>query len=177
MWRATLIVIICGCACIQVLSEQQASSKAAFDPLAFFVGHWTGTTQGEPGKGTGVRVYEFVLGNKFLRLHNKSVYPPQEKNPKGEVHEDIGFFSHDKSRQKFVLRQFHQEGFVNEYVEQQRSTDGKTFVFVTEKTPNGWRARETYKIINQDEYSEIFEPAPPQKEFGLYSESHWKREK
>ena len=69
---------------------------------------------------------------------------------------------------------------MNEYVQQESSADGKTLIFVTdriENIPEGWRARETYKIINQDEYSEVFEPAPPQKEFGLYSESHWKRVK
>ena len=37
--------------------------------------------------------------------------------------------------------------------------------------------RETYKIVNQDEYTEVFELAPPQKDFSLYSESQWKRVK
>jgi hypothetical protein len=43
--------------------------------------------------------------------------------------------------------------------------------------PDGWRARETYKIVSQDEYIEVFEIAPPEKEFKLYSESHWKHVK
>jgi hypothetical protein len=60
------------------------------------------------------------------------------------------------------------------------SADGKTLIFATDRIDNiadGWRARETYKIVNQDEYTEVFELAPPQKDFALYAESHWKRVK
>jgi len=77
-----------------------------------------------------------------------------------------------------VFRQFHVEGFVNEYVEQQSAPDDKTLIFVAdriENIPGGWRARETYKIVNQNEYTEVFELAPPQKNFELYTQSHWKR--
>src|SRR5437867_3308635 len=98
---------------------QQSSTKAPWNSLKFFVGNWQGTFQGEPGHGTGERHYQFVLQDKFLQATNKSVYPQQEKNPKGEVHEDLGFFSYDGKRKKFVLRQFHVEGFVNEYAEQE----------------------------------------------------------
>jgi hypothetical protein len=68
---------------------QEPIAKSPFDPIRFFAGHWQGTTQGEPGHGKGERDYEFVLGGKFLRASNKTVYPPQEKNPKGEVHTTV----------------------------------------------------------------------------------------
>ena len=159
---------------------QEPAAKSPLDPLKFFVGRWHGTSKGEPGNGTGDREYEFVLGGKFLQARNKTVYPPQEKNPKGETHQDFGLFSYDANEKRFVLRQFHGEGFVNEYVEQAHSHDGKMLMFVTERIeniPDGWRARETYKILNRDEYTEVFELAPPQKEFAVYSESRWKRVK
>jgi len=41
------------------------------------------------GQGEGERDWEFVLGGKSLQLKNKSVYPPQEKNLKGDVPEDL----------------------------------------------------------------------------------------
>ena len=62
------------------------------------------------------REYTRILNSRFIRVQNKSVYPPQEKNPKGETHEDFGVFSFDKSRKVAVLRQFHVEGFVNQYI-------------------------------------------------------------
>ena len=69
---------------------------------------------------------------------------------------------------------------MNEYVEQEISADGKTMRFVTEgieNIPDGWQGRETYKIVNQREYSEVFELAPAQKDVQIYSQSQWKRVK
>ena len=51
-----------------------------------------------------------------IEVLNTSTYPPQEKNPKGERHEDRGYISYDTARKQFVFRQFHVEGFVNTYV-------------------------------------------------------------
>jgi len=175
MYRLGLLVIFLVPALLQ---PQPSTGGSPLDSLKFFVGHWQGTSQGKPGQGKGERNYEFVLGGRFLQVKNKTIYPPQEKNLKGEVHEDIGFYSHDDQRKKFVFRQFHVEGFVNEYVEQQIAPDDRTLVFVTdriENIPEGWRARETYKIVNQNEYTEVFELARPQKNFELYTQSHWKR--
>jgi hypothetical protein len=41
--------------------------------------------------------------------------PPQEKNPEGEVHGHSTMFSYDRARNSLVMRQFHVEGFVNQY--------------------------------------------------------------
>lgn len=101
---------------------------------------------------------------------------PQEKNKKGETHEDVGYFSYDKARKIIVLRQFHIEGFVNTYA--QDTSDPKRLVFASEAIENiapGWRARESYKFISNDEFTERFELAEPGKEFELYVESHFKR--
>ena len=88
--------------------------------------------------------------------------------------------SFDKARKKFVLRQFHVEGFVNQYVMTSFSADGKTIVFTSESIENipaGFRARETYKILGPDEFTEVFEIAEPGKDFEVYSEAHFKRKK
>ena len=39
------------------------------------------------------------------------------------------------------------------------------------------RARETYKIVNADEFTEVFELAEPGKDFQIYSEGHFRRRK
>ena len=80
------------------------------------------------------------------------------------MHEDIGYFSYDKGLKKFKLRQFHVESFVNEFVLDSISTDGKTIVFITiaiENIPKGWRAKETYRFISENEFEETFELADP----------------
>lgn len=84
-------------------------------PLRFLVGRWEGTTEGQPGHGTVARSYGYVLGDRFIHERSTSTYPPQEKNKKGEVHEHLSMFSYDRMRKVLVLRQFHTEGFVNQY--------------------------------------------------------------
>lgn len=149
-------------------------------PLRMFAGQWEGDSQGEPGAGKATRTYAFTLNNRFIHVANKSVYPPQAKNPKGETHEDVGFFSYDKAAKKLVLRQFHVEGFVNHYVIDSISDDGRTLVFVTAAIENiapGWRGRETYRILSNDEFVETFALAKPGKDFATYSETHFRRKK
>ena len=158
----------------------QSSQQDVWQPFKYFVGNWEGTGKGQPGVSKMQREYKFVLNGKFLQAQNRSVYEPQAKNPKGEIHEDWGLLSFDKSRKQFVLRQFHGEGFVNQYVMTSSSADGKTFEFTTESIENipaGWRGRETYRILSADEFVEEFELAAPGKDFELYSESRHRRKK
>lgn len=162
------------------MSGQTKPRSDIWTPLRQLVGKWEGTGNGQPGVSKVQREYRLVLNDKFLHVENRSVYDPQPKNPKGEIHEDWGMISFDKNRNQFVMRQFHIEGFVNQYVNMSTSADGKTIVFTSESIENippGFRARETYKLIGPDEFSEIFEIAEPGKEFEVYSESHFTRKK
>lgn len=164
---------------IPVVTQAQLSKQdSVWLPLKSFIGKWTGESEGQPGKGKYERTYELVLNKKFIEVKNKSTYPPSSGNPKGEVHEDHGFISYDRSRKTFVLRQFHIEGFVNQYKMESISPDGKTIVFVSESIENipaGFRAKETYHIINNDEFTETFELEEPGKDFELYSRATLKR--
>jgi hypothetical protein len=159
-------------------AARKASKPNPFAAIRVLEGHWRGTGEGEPGKSTVERNYEFVMGGRFLQVRNHSTYPPQEKNRKGEKHEDWGIFSFDKARKKLVLRQFHIEGFVNQYVLDHASSDGKEIVFVTESIeniPSGFRARETYKLADNDTFEETFEIAEPGKDFAVYVVNKLKR--
>lgn len=152
-----------------------AQNSVKTDPWALFkpfIGKWTGEGGGEPGKGSYVRSYQHIMDNKFIEVRNQSSYPPSASNPKGEVHEDLGYISYDKSLKTFRLRQFHIEGFVNEYILDSISMDQKTLMFVTESIeniPNGWRAKETYRILSDTQIEETFELAAPQKDYEVYS--------
>jgi hypothetical protein len=101
---------------------------SVWTPFNFFVGSWQGSGNGKPGLSQVERVYQFVLNGQFLHIRSTSLYLPQEKNPKGEQHEDWGLVSYDRTRSTFVLRQFHVEGFVNQYVLEELSEDGQTIV-------------------------------------------------
>lgn len=155
-----------------------AAHPDPWQPLRRLLGTWEGEVNGEPGAGRARRDYRFILGERFIEASNVSDYPPQEKNPKGEHHEDRGIFSYDRTQKKILLRQFHLEGFVNEYVLESASADGRVLVFVTtaiENIPAGWRARETYTFRSDDEFIEKFELAEPGKDFAPYSETRFQR--
>jgi hypothetical protein len=178
--RTAFVLALSLLPAINLTAGQQRSSDdqllAALEP---FVGRWQGTSEGQPGEGTVEREYSRILNSRFVHARNRSVYPPQARNPKGEQHEDLGIFSVDAARKRIIFRQFHVEGFVNEYV-QEPSPDARTLVFVTESIeniPTGWRARETYTLVSQDEFEEVFELAAPGKPFELYSRTRLKRVK
>ena len=147
-------------------------------PFSFFIGAWKGSGHGKPGESRLERTYEFALHQKFIFIQNKSIYEPQEKNSNGEVHEDWGFISYDRSRETYVYRQFHMEGFVNQYVLEEITEERQTISFVTESIENippGWIAKESYRILGPDEFSEVFQLAAPGKHFETYSESRFQR--
>src|SRR5262252_8069192 len=153
------ILLLAALAAVPAFAQQPAPGPDPLAPLRFFAGSWRGAQSGEPGSGTSERTYEFVLNDRFLQVKNTSTYPPQEKNKNGEVHHDMGMIGYDRARKRFVFRQFHQEGFVNTYV-QEESGDAKKLVFTSEAIENiaaGWRARETYLILSNDVFVERFE--------------------
>ncbi|HLF13508.1 MAG TPA: heme-binding beta-barrel domain-containing protein [Bacteroidota bacterium] len=154
------------------LNAMRQAADSIWSPMAPLLGTWEGTGGGEPGIGKYERTYVFIFDKKFIEIRNKSVYPPSGANPKGETHEDIGYISFDKARRKFVLRQFHIEGYVNQYVIDSLASDGKVFVFVSEaieNIPKGWHAKESYQIVADNKIVETFELAPPDKPFEVYT--------
>ena len=161
-------------------TNKPADQVDPFKPVRQLIGKWEGDSQGEPGVGKMEREYVFVLRERFLQVSNKAIYPPQEKNPKGETHEDLGFIGYDRALKKLIFRQFHIEGFVVQYSLESISEDGRSFVFTStaiENIPTGWRARETYRFLSNDEFIETFALAGPGKEFETYSETRFRRKR
>lgn len=154
------------------------SDSDPWKPLRRLTGSWEGHSEGEPGRGTATRTYAFVLNDGYLHERNVSTYPPQDANPTGEVHEHWSFFSYDRERKTLVFRQFHQEGFVNQYKVNTEMSGPDRVVFESEGFENfdsSWRARETYVFSSDDEFEETFELARPGTEFSVYSRTTFKR--
>ena len=181
MLRLTSYYLVC-LLLLSTFSKAQVSKKdSLWLPFNYFVGEWIGTSNGEPGIGMHERSYKWILDKRYIEVNSKATYVPSDANDqKGEVHEDAGYFSYDKNRKVFKLRQFHVEGFVNEFVLDSISPDKKTIVFVTESIeniPTGWRAKEMYRILNENEIEETFELAGPGKDFELYTRVKLRRQK
>ncbi len=175
MIRKLLFILIL----IPVLALAQEEKKEdIWAPFRYFVGKWEGTGKGQSGVSKLQAEAKFVLNNRYLELSGKLVFEPKDKSKKGEVYEDMSFLSYDQIRKKYVLRQFSAPGFVTQYVLDSLPTDGKTFVFVSEgmeNIPPGWKARSTFKILNQKEFHQTFELAAPGKDYESVSESNVRR--
>ena len=94
------------------------------------------------------------------------------------MHHHLGFISYDRKRTTLMLRQFHEEGFVNLYALNQTASSPALLIFESEhfeNFDNSWKAKETYEIISNNEFIETFELAPPGKAFEVYSRNHFKR--
>lgn len=152
-------------------SAQLSKKDSLWLPFKDFIGEWKGTGDGADGKATYERSYKLILNKNYIEVRNKSIYEPNEKSPKGYLHEDVGYISYDKMRKTFVFRQFHIEGYINQYKLDSISPDKKTLVFVSEaieNIPTGWRARETF-TINNGSLKEVFDLAEPGKEYQPYT--------
>lgn len=159
--------------------ETEIVTTVPWESFRFFLGKWKGSGSGNPGESTIDREYRLVLSKQFIQMTDRAVYEPQEKNPQGEIHEEIAFISYDQNRQKHVLREFHIEGYVNQYVLEDLAPDSKKFVFITESVeniPTGWQARTTYEILGKDEFRETFELAGPDQEWSCFMTNLFARE-
>ena|SRR5688572_15711468 len=174
---AVMVAAMIASRTVMVPAQSQRVAVDTWAPLRFMLGTWQTTSSGQPGNGTGRREYRLILRDRFIEVKNTTTYPPQPKNLKGETHEDAGYISYDRSRKAFVFRQFHVEGFVNTYVS--GPIEPKEVVFTSESIeniPSGWRARETYRIVSENEMIEVFELAEPGKEYTVYSETRLKKD-
>lgn len=159
--------------------EQPPALHQRLTPIARFVGQWRGTTEGEPGRGTVERTYTPILNGRFIEERNTSTYPPQPSNAAGEIHHHLAFWSFDRGRSRFVLRQFHVERFVNQFVSSTADFVSDQLVVdseALENLPAGYRARETYRFGSADAFEEIFEIAEPGSDaYQVYSHNRFLR--
>jgi hypothetical protein len=172
------ILLILLIAVSGVSQDTQEEMTDIWESFRFLAGSWDGVETGAPGEGKGIRTYEFVLYDKYLHHKNRSEFPPQEKNPDGEVHLDWAFFSYDNFRGMYVMREFHGEGYVNTYAMSTNTENPNTFTFVSEhieNAPPGMRARYTITKVSDDKFTEKFEIAGPGKDFSVLITNTWAR--
>ena len=158
-----------------------AADASKPDPLAkvaWLQGHWAGVGEGEPGTSATERHIQCALSCRYLRVDGRSVYPRQEKNAKGEIHQSMDMWSFDRKRGKLVLRTFDNLGFTTTYVEDAEAGNETTLVMIAEhleNVPTGWQARYTYTFAPPNEYRELLELDPNGKGFQTYVSNRFLR--
>lgn len=174
--RGAGLALLTGTAACATAASPQAEPAPTLDQrlasLSRFVGQWRGAAAGEPGVGTVERSYTPILAGKFVEERNVSRYDS------GEIHHHLAFWSFDRGRGRFVLRQFHQESFVNQFAATTADFQDGLLIVESESIENipaGFRARETYRFSGTDAFEEIFEIAEPNADFAVYSHNRFTR--
>jgi hypothetical protein len=119
-----------------------------------------------------------VLDDQFVRVEGSSVYPKQERNPKGEIHVQTDMWGFDRARKLFTLRQFDTLGFASTYVLDKDASSNTRWVLVAEQlenVPKGWRARYIYTLSSATEYEETLELDSDGKGFKPYVTNRFKK--
>ena len=161
-----------------ILFAQSESVPTKWEPLKFLIGKWEGSGTGKFGDSKIEREYEYLMGGTYIIGKNKSTYEKQKKNPEGEIHDHWDIISYDEVRAKYVFRQFHAEDITNTLSLDSLNAAQGILEFESESIENfieGWKAKEVYKIINENEFIEIFYLAAPGKEYSEYVRNTFKR--
>lgn len=173
--RAFLLALV---AAGSMWSPPSGAQESPLARVATLAGRWTGVGEGVPGTSAALRTIARDLNGRFVRAEGRSVYPKQEKNAKGEVHDSLSIWSYDKARKLLVLRVFDSLGFVSTYVQDRAASTDDVIVLESEQmenVPAGWRARYTYSLVSADEFRELFELNPDGKGFKPYVTGRYMR--
>lgn len=140
--------------------------------LNFLIGDWSGTGTGFGNDSSYIiSSFRYVLDDHFIEVSNESWFQPTKDKPKGEHHLDRGMISFDKSQNQIIYRQFHNEGFVNEYVLVDSLSTDSTFVFLTRNIENfvpGGKARFTIQKYSPQNITTFFDVSFPNKPFACF---------
>jgi len=171
-----LIILLLG----GLLLHSVTSGSPSEDPWVSFrplLGQWTGAGSGFGNFSDVTHEWEFVVQGHFLRLQTKSV--PRDSKESPEIHEDIGFLSHDTDRSVFVFRQFLSEGFVNTFEVTVESGELPKFFFSGRESESagGMRVQIRLVFLSADEYKMELDLAAPGKEFSTCQQMQMKRVK
>lgn len=156
-------------------------AQTGVERLEKLVGMWEGTGVGFGNSKSKITAeYKWIMGNQFIEMKHRSEFEPTEQNPQGEIHEDLGIISFDSAEKELVFRQYHVEGFYNEYVLNDSLSTLQKFVFETRKIENfvpGGKARFTIRIVSDSEIETVFDVGTSTLELTCYGTNHLKRKK
>ena len=137
------------------------SATAAYTALAQFNGKWRGMGEGKWGASSAEKFFAPVLDGKAMCRGGSSVYPVQDRNPQGEIHETHSLITLVGRSSELILTEYDNEGFISRYALDMNSSvaeDSWVFELASgDNLPAKFSARLTLHAPRNDQYVEIFE--------------------
>ena len=144
-----------------VASTRWESAAVAYSALEQFNGRWRGVGEGKWGTSSVEKLFATVLDGRITCRSGSSVYPVQERNPKGELHKAHSLMALVKSGSELTLTEYDNEGFIAHYVlDLISSAADESWIFELtggENLPPKFRARLTLYAPRDEHYLETFE--------------------
>ncbi len=166
------IALLAGCVAGAQDTQREPDIWQPFRPL---LGTWQGDGSGFGSTSDVTHEWRFSIQGKFLELRARSVQ--RQDSGDGEIHEDVGFLSHDSDRGGFVFRQFLSEGFVNTFdVVVESSLPLELFFRHREsESSGGLRVQMRLGFVGEDGYQMTLDLAAPEKAFASCLQMRMKR--
>jgi len=151
------------------------ASWKPFSELAWLVGHWSGTTSS--GSRVGGRVVRFTmeLSGNYLMERSSTIFPAEEGRAEESL-EDVGIWTYDRERRKYVASYFFSTG-VSGTFEAEILPDGTVRLLALSllNYEPGSRARRTLKKVGDAGLDLSMDIALPGKDFAAYLASSLKK--
>jgi len=151
------------------------SQDNKYKKFDYLIGKWNGIGSGFGNEKSVINSeFNFVMQGKYIEVINDSKFEPTTKKPNGEHHIDKGFISYDATRDLFVFRQFHIEGFVIQYTLVDSLSSNSKLVFESEEIENfvtGGKARWTISKVTGNAIETIFDVSMPDKGYKCFGEN------
>ncbi len=165
---AMLVTCVSLPARAQEAAEKPAAAWKPFQEFGFLTGSWSGTA--ESGSRVGGRVSRFGLemGGNFLVHRGTTVFPAQAGSPE-DASEEVGYYSYDRERRKYVATYFFSTGIVGQF-DVEIPADGSLRLVSTSllNYDTGARMRMTLGKKGDAELALSIEVAPSGKDFVTY---------
>ena len=161
-----------------VTSAAAAVAPAGWKPfsdLAWLVGHWSGTTASGSRIGGRVVRFSMELSGNTLMERGSTIFPAEEGKPEESL-EEIGIWTYDRERRKYVASYFFSTG-VSGAFEAEIREDG-SIRLVAPALLNyeaGARARLTLRKAGETGLEVAMDLAPPGRDFIAYQASSLKK--
>lgn len=160
---------------IYIIATLLSLNVHAQNPLENFeqlIGNWKGTGTGFGNAQSEVSAsYKWLMNKQYIEVKHHSEFEPTDQNLEGEIHDDQGIISFDKDRKVVVFRQYHNEGFFNEYVLNDSLSSPSSFIFETERIENfvpGGRAQFTIRVLDKNKIQTVFDVGFPGREMACF---------
>ena len=138
-----------------------SSAKAAYSELEQFNGFWRGVGDGKWGVSNAEKYFTTILDGNVICRGGNSIYPIQDRNPKGEQHKSYSLIALIKGGKELMLTEYDNEGFIARYtMNLSTSEENKNWIFEYvsgENFPSNFRARLTIEVPQNNSYIETLE--------------------